>query len=860
MALLLRLFVLVAVALLPAIAVQSYNEFDLRRSHQIDVQEQALGLAKLAAAEQQQIVQGIRQALIALSELPAIKAKDTTGCQADLVRIKERYQEFVSFIAVDMDGSIFCYSRMYHGPSNSAGRAYFIGVLETRNFTVGEFAIGRVTRRNVLHFALPFYGDDGRMGGVVIAALSLDWLAKYIMQKGVPPGAALAIGDHNGTYLARYPDNDRFVGRKMPLDQYPRLDQLGTTATRDVDGVERIVAYAALPADSGGLFVTFGLDKTLAFSDIQQRTWLGVSMIVLSTSLALVLTWFGAQRFIHRPLGQLVGAANQWRLGDYAPRVHIRDKHSEIARVAQAFNSMADALEGRERELHDAKENAEEAAARITTIFESITDCVVIVDRDWRITYLNERAKAKLFGNRDLVGLDAWETFLDLIDTQISNRLREAMSEQRSASFEQLCPRQALWYEVNAFPSGEGLAVLLRDITEHKHAVEARRLVEEQLHQSQKMEAVGRLTGGIAHDFNNLLVVISGNLELIEDRATEKDAVQRLAAAARKAAERGASLTTQLLAFSRRQKLNPKPVYADNLIREFQDFIRRAVGKDCEVRLVADGRLWPCHVDPAHLETALLNLALNGRDAMPGGGTLKIELRNVTLRSNTIAGVAAGPYVRLSVTDTGYGMTPETLDRVFEPFFTTKEVGRGTGLGLSMVYGFVRQSSGHVAIESTVGAGTTVSLYLPKSTQAPDLEMNDVQLKDVQVKVVPAGSGRVLVVEDDEDVLDVTSVMLQELGYHVVCARNGAEAIQLLTSGRQFDLLFSDVVMPPGITGVELAREAKRLYADLKVLLTSGNAADVLARYGAEDEFPIIGKPFRRVELAQYLRLVMRAT
>src|SRR5262249_43962939 len=192
-------------------------------------------------------------------------------------------------------------------------------------FTVGEFAIGRVTGRNVLHFALPFYGDDGRMGGVVIAALSLDWLAQYIMQKGVPPGTALAIGDHNGTYLARYPDNDRFVGRKMPLDQYPRLDQLGTTATRDVDGVERIVAYSALPADSGGLFVTFGLDKALAFSEIQQRTWLGVSMIVLSTSLALVLTWFGAQRFIHRPLGQLVGAANQWRLGDYAPRVHIRD-------------------------------------------------------------------------------------------------------------------------------------------------------------------------------------------------------------------------------------------------------------------------------------------------------------------------------------------------------------------------------------------------------------------------------------------------------------------------------------------------------------------------------------------------------
>ena len=367
------------------------------------------------------------------------------------------------------------------------------------------------------------------------------------------------------------------------------------------------------------------------------------------------------------------------------------------------------------------------------------------------------------------------------------------------------------------------------------------------------MEAVGQLTGGVAHDFSNLLMVISGNLELIEDGATEKGAVQRLAAAARKAADRGASLTGQLLAFSRRQKLNPKPVHADVLIRDFQDLIRRAVGESCEVKLVADDPLWPCYVDSAQLETALLNLALNGRDAMPNGGMLHIELRNVTLEENAIAGVSSGAYVKLSVTDTGCGMAPEILDRVFEPFFTTKEVGRGTGLGLSMVYGFVRQSSGHVAIESTVGAGTTVSLYLPKSTQLPAIEMTDVHLKDV-----PAGSGRVLMVDDDEDVLDVTSVMLRELGYHVVCARNGAEAIQLLTSGKQFDLLFSDVVMPRGMTGIELAREAKRLCADLKVLLTSGNAADVLARYSAEDEFPIIGKPFRRAELAQYLRLVMR--
>jgi signal transduction histidine kinase/CheY-like chemotaxis protein len=427
------------------------------------------------------------------------------------------------------------------------------------------------------------------------------------------------------------------------------------------------------------------------------------------------------------------------------------------------------------------------------------------------------------------------------------------MSERCLAFFEAYFPLRAQWREINAFPSGEGLAIFSRDVTAHKHALEARRQIEEQLHQSQKMEAIGQLTGGVAHDFNNLLMVISGNLELIDDRAADKDNVQELAAAARKAADRGGKLTTQLLAFSRRQTLNPKPVHAGALIRDFQELIRRAVGEGCKVKLVAEDQLWLCHADPAQLETAVLNLALNARDAMADGGTLEIDVRNVTLSDDTIAGVAAGPYVRLSVKDTGCGMAPDILDRVFEPFFTTKEVGRGTGLGLSMVYGFVRQSGGHVAIESEVGVGTTISLYLPKSIQTP------AATADVaQVLHVPAGSGRILMVEDDDDVLDVTSELLRRLGYHVQCARNGTEAMEMLKAGDQFDLLFSDVVMPPGINGVELAREAKRLYSGIKILLTSGNAADVLARHGAEDEFPIIGKPYRRADLAQYLRLMMR--
>jgi len=849
-ALLSRLFLLLAVALLPAIAIQSYNEFELRRSRQMEVQEQALGLAKLAAAEQQQVVDGIRQVLIALSELPAVKARDPQACSAYLLAIKRRYPEFLAFIVVDMNGQSFCTTS---GKSAYvAGRADFAHATRTGEFAVGGYTIGVLTGTKLIPFALPFYDGDGHMAGAIITALSLDWLAKFIVQMAGPPGATLAITDRDGTYLARYPDNDRFVGRKMPRDQYLRVDHPGTTTTRDLDGVEQIVGYAPLRAESGGLFVTYGLDKAQAFGEIQSRTRRGVLMIILSTSLVLMLTWFGAHRFIHRPLGQLVAAANQWRLGDFARRVHIQDKCSEIAGVAGAFNAMADALEERERELYDAKEKAENAAARITTIFESTTDCVLLIDRNWSISYLNDRAKVQISEHRDLIGMSLWRVFSDT-DADTEQRIRNAMSEQRPAFCETFFPRRACWREISAFPSSEGLAIFSRDITAHKHALEARRQIEEQLHQSQKMEAVGQLTGGVAHDFNNLLMVISGNLELIDDRAADSESVRGLAAAARKAADRGAKLTSQLLAFSRRQTLNPKSVHAGVLIRDFQDLLRRAVGESCEVKLVADDQLWLCFADPAQLETAVLNLALNGRDAMPRGGTLEIEVRNVTLRDGTIAGVAAGAYVRLSVRDAGCGIAPEILDRVFEPFFTTKEVGRGTGLGLSMVYGFVRQSGGHVTIDSEVGVGTTISLYLPKSTQTPAPAADSAQIRDV-----PAGSGRILMVEDDDDVLDVTSALLRQLGYQVLCARNGTEALQMLKAGERFDLVFSDVVMPQGINGVELAREAKRRFSGIKVLLTSGNAADVLARHGGLDEFPIIGKPYRRADLAQYLRLVIR--
>jgi len=246
------------------------------------------------------------------------------------------------------------------------------------------------------------------------------------------------------------------------------------------------------------------------------------------------------------------------------------------------------------------------------------------------------------------------------------------------------------------------------------------------------------------------------------------------------------------------------------------------------------------------------------QDVMPlwtKGGALEIETRNVVLDEGAVAGCLPGSYVKLSVADTGCGMPPEVRDRVFEPFFTTKEVGKGTGLGLSMVYGFVRQSGGYVAVESAPGAGTSVALYLPKATQEADAAV-----EATQVQTIPGGSERILVVDDNEDLLEVTSAMLTTFGYRVHCARNGAEAMQMLERGQEFELLFSDVVMPNGMNGVELAREARRLSKDIKVLLTSGYAGNVLERYRAVDEFPIIDKPFHLADLARCLRSILQDT
>jgi signal transduction histidine kinase/ActR/RegA family two-component response regulator len=405
-------------------------------------------------------------------------------------------------------------------------------------------------------------------------------------------------------------------------------------------------------------------------------------------------------------------------------------------------------------------------------------------------------------------------------------------------------------------PSGE-LGVLAAALNQAATALGAQRDDIQTLHarllQSQRLEAVGQLTGGVAHDFNNLLTVVLGNADLLAEPGLSDTQRRQALEMLIGAAERGAVLTRQLLAFARKQPLAPSEVDVNALVAGFDPLLRRTLGEHVEIEIVRGAGLWTAMVDPTQLESALLNLCLNARDAMPGGGRLTLETANAALDrryAEQHADVTPGQYVMLAVSDTGSGIHPAHLSRVFEPFFTTKEKGKGTGLGLAMVYGFVKQSGGHVGVYSELGHGTTLKLYLPRAL-GPRVAAERVS-ESAEAK---GGAETVLVVEDDGPVRILAGLELRAMGYHVLEAASGAEALRVLETDEPVDLLFTDIVMPGGMTGRELADEAGRVRPGLRVLFTSGYTENAIVHHGRLDAgVQLLPKPYRRADLARAVR------
>jgi PAS domain S-box-containing protein len=520
--------------------------------------------------------------------------------------------------------------------------------------------------------------------------------------------------------------------------------------------------------------------------------------------------WRGELEHSHRDGHRLI-VASQWAL---------YQREGEDLLSVFVFNSDI-------TEQKRAQAMLEEREARLRSILETGPDAIITIDEHGSVQYFNTAAE-KMFGYApgEVIGRNVnllmstpyhenhdgyLARYLGTGDKRIIGIGRQVEAKRKDGT---IFPIQLAVGEVEVGNS-RIFTGFISDLT-------ARVKMEQELRQAQKMEAVGQLTGGVAHDFNNLLTIISGNLEMLEQRLADSEQLEFLNEA-QEASKLGAQLANRLLAFGRRQPLNPKPTDVSALVKGMAELLRRSLGETIEIDLRLSERLPATLVDPAQLENALLNLALNARDAMPKGGRLIIETIRAEIDWDYAAAhsdVTPGMYVSLVVTDTGIGMMPEVVQRAFEPFYTTKGPGAGSGLGLSMVYGFVKQSRGHVKLYSEPGLGTTVRLYLPECAGGPE-----VADQRPTASLSPAkNEGTILVVEDDRRVRRVTVRRLKELGYNVVEADSGPTALLALDCHDSIDLLFTDIVMPGGMTGVDLAHEVRRRRPGLKILLTSGYA------------------------------------
>jgi PAS domain S-box-containing protein len=624
----------------------------------------------------------------------------------------------------------------------------------------------------------------------------------------------------------------------------------------------------------GYVFGTPVLYRPVAAVSIAFHTAIG--MLVLFVGLLSIRTDLGLMAIVRQPGAG--GAFARWTLpavlvitpalgwlvlefglaGYYDPRLALAIFSIATVVVLTAILWAASRHAAR---LDDARRSQE----RLTrAVIAAALDAFILMDRHGRIIEWNAQAE-RIFGwsRAEALGRTIAETiippaqrdahergrarFLATGEGPVLNRRNELTAQRRDGTE---FPVELI---VTPIPVEGGWAFsgFVRDLSMQKQ-------IEASLRQSQKMEAVGQLTGGVAHDFNNLLTVVIGSLDMAADQAAGR--ARALIETALRAAERGASLTQRLLAFSRRQPLSPAAIDLNELVQGMEDLLRRTLGENIEIQFRPQPALWPAFADRSQVENTLLNLAVNARDAMPGGGRLTIECAGVHLDEAYAAlnpEVTPGDYAMLAVTDTGTGMPPEVIERAFEPFFTTKETGKGTGLGLSMIYGFAKQSGGHVKIYSEVGMGTTVRLYLPRADARVSAASNAAAAPSGQ----PRGGETILVVEDDAEVRALATAHLTELGYRVIAAGDGLQARAILGDTQlRIDLLFTDIVMPGGLTGRQLADEARLTRPRLRALFTSGYAENAIVHQGRLDEGVFfLAKPYRRDELAKKLRAALDA-
>ncbi len=881
MNLLTRVVLVIAVALLPPLAMQGFNEVTLRAARRDEVRQEALRDARTLDAELDAIIAGARNALVAAVAIPAIRAADAASCEpllqsvfADLAFLREAR-------LVGDDGRVIC------ATAPQADGMDLSAAPEVRQARArGELALGAFTRSPLdrhaeLPVAYPVRGLAGP-GPVLVGEIDLDWLRRRLTGRLLPEGAAMTVADRDGTILVAVPDAAAVGGPLGPVLR-PLLD--ASAPAIDVrpgpDGVPR--AEAVLPPERSGseLLVSASLSTGPVFAAADAASARSYALIGGGFLAALALAAWMARGMIARPMHVILATAERWQRGDMAARLPAPHPRTEFGRIAGAVNALLDAVAAGQAGLR-------ERLAELRAIYDGSPVGLGYVDPDMRYVTVNARLAeindCAAAAHRGRTVREVLPATADRIEPVLRRALAgEKIPPQEVNSATEAAPglkrRLLVSYQPVVAPDGAvlGVVIAVQEITALRQAeaalrsaleranaelgqrvaertaqfeaeVREREAAQAQLQQAQKMEVIGQLTGGVAHDFNNLLTAIVGNLELAMARSAGRPDITRLLAGAMRSADRGAALTQRMLAFGRRQFLRPQPVAIPALLDGMWELLTGSIGPAVRLEVEAPATLRPARADPNQIELVMLNLVVNARDAMPGGGQILISAaeERVSPGQPHPAALVPGDYVRIAVRDSGEGMDQDTLARAFEPFFTTKPVGRGSGLGLPMVQGVVAQSDGGVAIRSTPGQGTTVTVWLPcadTDASAPAVP----PLTVVTVATTDGSGRRILLVDDDDDVAAFAAICLSDAGYVVRRAASGVEALRLLEQGAPPDLMIADLGMP-GMNGLQLAVAARQRFPALPILIATGYAAEDADARGTLD-LPVLAKPFKAADL-----------
>jgi PAS domain S-box-containing protein len=725
---------------------------------------------------------------------------------------------------IDSDGQLVNSSRSWPSTNvNIADRDFFQGLRAdpSLNSFVGEPVRNRSTGTWTIQLARKVKSPSGEFLGMVLGVMELQHFEAFFASISLP-GSSISLFRKDGVQLARFPSRGEpgvsYAEHDLFRIGLPRSDHGFVRANSIVDGEDRLIAYHATPH--------FPVVVTLAVTAKATLTqWRKQANYLIAAALLIDLVIAGIVL-----LGVRQIRANE--------------------QLARAGEARAEAE--RARALGEVERRTSQI---LMATISSMADAVLVADQSGTILIANPAAE-DLFGDWRAIGSPAWTqsyvrfhpdgTPLPPDKSPIQLAVRGEPVDNREVILRRPGQKKDTYLVANGRPLRDpagalhGAVVVYRDVSETRE-------IERQLRHAQKMDAVGQLTGGIAHDFNNILTVITTTIDILAAGVKEQPTLTKIARMIDDAATRGGELTQRLLAFARKQPLQPCATDVNNIVMDAARLLRPALGAQVEIEAVLAEDTSPALVDPSQLTTALINLAINARDAMPNGGRLLLETRNVVLEQ---AGLGASACVAIKVSDSGTGIPEAIRDRIFDPFFTTKALGKGTGLGLSMVYGFIKQTGGHVVLDSEEGVGTAVTIYLPPA-RAEDVERFEADAGSAWV----GGSESILIVEDDALVRDSVRAQVQSLGYRTFVAANGAEALAFLDRGEAVDLLFTDVIMPGEMNGAELSAAVLARRPEVKVLYTSGYTENVLMQDGRLPRgVRLLAKPYRKLDLARMLR------